>query len=57
MKAKVELPLAVAEMQETSRLASWSVVVNGKPALDSKVIVKDGKLVVWTRQGSVLVFR
>lgn len=57
LKAKVELPLAVTEMQETSRLASWSVVVNGKPASGSKVIVKDGKLVVWTRQGSVLIFR
>lgn len=57
LPGRLVLPLALGKVVDGGNLASWTVYVDGAPARASAVGAEDGRLVVTTRNGTVLMLR
>lgn len=57
LKSKIVLPLTLAEVGSMENLASWKVAVDGVLSPASSVAFEDGRLVVNTNVGTLLIFR
>ena len=57
LASRVELPLTLGDVSGDSALAGWTVRVNGKPSHASMLGYENGKLVVTTSRGTMVIFR
>ena len=51
------VPLTLEDASSLDRLTAWKVTVNGVYSPTSAVTVEDGKIVVNTSRGTVLILR